>query len=471
MIEGPTFIMGGVMLMAMLAYPLRRWGILSTLAAGAIGIALTTISLYWPLDQVKLIGDRAILLNQPLAGLGYTLAITEAERPILATLGVIALATFVGTWIQRTTPISVPIGLIILTLWVGSVIVQPLTGALLALLVVSCLSVFIIQGDGSASTRAAFRQMWWPAIAFSLGMLAAWHAQEAAYQAGNVTHLQSAARLMGLALWLLLAPVPLHAPSVSLLTRTSPVMGAFLITGMQIATLHLVWTVSSTWPWLAEHIEVSRILALSGLVTLLWGALGALSAERVQRLWAYAALHDWGVFLLGFSLGAPLEWRIAAALFVGRLISLFLSAYGLAGLRARGIQDDWSSVHGQARRSLWTALGMMVGGLGLAGFPLTASFAPRWALIRTLLLTEPVWGLLVVAGQLGVALGYLRLLQVFWAPLAPGQRLGPRETTVTTILLIIGIGFSGVLGLIPQAANGIIYTVIGIITQSLRQVP
>ncbi len=471
MIEGPTLIMGGVMLAAVLAYPLRRWGFLSALTAGVVGVALAVISLYWPLNQVKLVGGRAVLLNQPLAGLGYTLAVTEAERSILAALGLIALAAFAGTWIQRTAPIFIPIGLIILALWVGSVIVRPPVGALPGLLTASCLSVFVIQGGGSTGTRAAFRQMWWPLIAFPLGMLAAWHAQEATYQAGDVTHLPSAARFMGLALLLLLAPVPLHAPSISLLTRASPVVGAFLITGMQLVTLHLVWAVFSTWPWLAEHVEVSRILALSGLVTLLWGALGAISAERVQRLWAYAALHDWGVLLLGFSLGAPLEWRMAAALFVGRAISLFLSAYGLASLRARARQDDWDSVRGQARRLLWTTLGIMVGGLGLAGFPLTALFAPRWALIQILLLTEPGWGLLVVAGQLGVALGYLRLLQVFWAPSAPGQHLAPRETAVTAVLLVIGVGFSGMLGIIPQATNSIVQTVIGIVTQSLRQMP
>ncbi|MCS7222589.1 MAG: proton-conducting transporter membrane subunit [Anaerolineae bacterium] len=471
MIEGPTLIMGGVMLAAVLAYPLRRWGILSTLTAGLIGVALVAVSLYWPLDQVRLIGGRAVLLGQPLTGLGYTLAVTEAERPILAALGLIALATFAGTWIQRAAPIFVPIGLIILALWMSSVIVQPPTGALSALLAASCLSVFVIQGGGSMGTRAAFRQMWWPLIAFSLGILAAWHAQEATYQTDDAMHIQLAARLIGLALLLLLAPVPLHAPSVSLLTRASPVVGAFLITGMQLATLHLVWTIFVTWPWLVEHIEVSRILAFSGLITLLWGALGALSAERVQRLWAYAALHDWGVLLLGFSLGAPLEWRMAAALFVGRAISLFLSAYGLASLRARAVQDDWDSVRGQARRSLWTTLGIMVGGLGLAGFPLTALFAPRWALIQILLLTEPRWGLLVVAGQLGVALGYLRLLQAFWATPVPGQRPAPRETPVTAALLAMGVALSGMLGMIPQITNGVVYTVIGIITQSLSPMP
>jgi len=111
----------------------------------------------------------------------------------------------------------------------------------------------------------------------------------------------------------------------------------------------------------------------------------------------------------------------------------------------------------------------MVGGLGLAGFPLTVSFGPRWTLIQTLLGTQPTWGLLIVVGQLGVVLGYLRLLQTFLAPLPPMQRLTPRERFTTIILLATGITLSGILALMPQAMDGIVQTVIGIVIRSSGQ--
>jgi formate hydrogenlyase subunit 3/multisubunit Na+/H+ antiporter MnhD subunit len=443
----------------------------------ATGVALLVISLRWPLDRVVLVGGRMVLFSRPLAGLGYILTVTEAERPVLAALGLVALAAFAGMTLQSPGRPFVPVGLLIVVLWVAAVTVRRPTGALAAMVTAGCLSVFVVQNEWSVSTRAAFRQMWWPLVAFPLAMIAAWHAQEATWRPGEVAHLQAAARLMGLALLVLLAPVPLHAPAVSLLAQAPPVVGAFLLVGAQAVLLHLTWTIFAGWPWLAEHVEVSRALALGGWATLLWGAMGAASAERVRHLWAYAALHDWGVWLLGFSLGAPLEWRMATALFVGRALSLFLSAYGIANLRSHVRQpvladspgDDWTAVRGQARRLPWTVLSIMVGGLGLAGFPLTASFGPRWALTQTLLGTEPTWGLLIVIGQLGVVLGYLRLLQVLLAPLPVAQRLVPRERFATIILLAVGVALSGVLALVPQAMDGIVQTVIGIVVQAPSQ--
>ncbi len=508
MIPGAGLILGGLTLASILMYSLRRWMAASALAGMTIGVALLAVSLRWPLDRVVLVGGRMVLFSRPLAGLGYTFVATEAERPVLAALGLVALAAFAGMGLQSPGQAFAPVGLLIVVLWVAAVTVQLPTGALAAVLVASCLSVFIIQAERSVPTRVAFRQMWWPLIAFPLAMIAAWHAQEASLRPGEVVHLQVAAWLMGLALLLLLAPVPLHAPVVSLLAQAPPVVGAFLLVGAQTVLLHLTWAVFASWPWLAEHVEVSRVLALGGLVTLLWGAMGAVSAGRVQHLWAYAALHDWGVLLLGFSLGAPLEWQMATALFMGRALSLFLSAYGIANLRSRVRQlvprapvplclatgqadhlgllradwtvspgdtladspeDDWTAIRGQVRRLPWTVLAIMVGGLGLAGFPLTASFGPRWTLIQTLLGTQPTWGLLIVVGQLGVVLGYLRLLQTFLAPLPPMQRLMPRERFITIILLAAGITLSGMLALMPQAMDGIIQTVISIMIRSSGQ--
>jgi formate hydrogenlyase subunit 3/multisubunit Na+/H+ antiporter MnhD subunit len=466
MITGPTLIIGGLALLALLLYPLRRWAAAVVVAGAAIGGVLTLIMVSFPLDRVVLIGERTVLLSQPVTFLGYALSVTEAERPVLVMMGIIALVACAGSWLQRSEAAFIPTGLLILALWIMIVTVRPPVGALPILAIASCLAVFTF----ARSPRAAFRQMWWPLIAYPLATIAAWHAVEANFQLDDITHMQTAARLMGLALLILLAPTPLHVPAVSLLAEAPPIVGAFLILGGELALLHLTWAVFAQWPWLVENVDVSRVLAIGGLTTLLWGAMGALSADRVQRLWAYAALHDWGVFLLGFSLGSPLEWRMATALFLSRAISIFLSAYGIASLRSRVPEDDWPSVQGRMRRLPWTALAIMVGGLGLAGFPLTASFAPRWALIQTLLLTEPAWALLIVAGQMGVALGYLQLLQVLLAPAAPGQRFVRREAPIGVALLGAGVLLSGILAIAPQLTDGTVQTIVGII-QSLSQAP
>ncbi len=458
MTAGPALILGGIVVLAALVYPLRAWMRLAAFVAAAAAFALAVWGLTLSLDEAITIGGRTIMLGEPLRGLGYTLAITELERPPFVMLSLIAAVSFIGMWLQQAERSFLSIGLILLALWMATIMVQPATGALSLLALASCLAAFALP----RAPRTAFRQLWWPLVAYPLGAIAAWHAQEAAFAVVDVEHLQIAARLMGLALLVLLAPIPLHAPAVSLLADAPPLIGAFLLLGSQVVVLHTIWSIFVEWSWMAQQIEVSRFLAIAGLATMLWGALGAMTADRVQRLWAYAALHDWGVLLLGLSLGAPLEWRTAAVFFVSRSVGVCLSAYGVASLRTRLPGDDWVAVQGQMRRLPWTALAILVGGLGLCGFPLTASFAARWGLSQTLLITEPVWALLIVAGQLGVALGYLHLLQAFLAPAPPEARPARRETIAGVVLLTFGVFFSGVLALAPQSTDGIVQTITGL---------
>ncbi len=471
MITGAGLILGGLTLMALLTYPLRRWAVICALAGVAVVIALLEISLRWPLDRVTLLWGRTVLLNQPLQGLGYTLAITEAERPVLVMLGVIALSAFVGAWLQTTESSFVPSGLAILALWAGAVIARPPIAGIAGLLIASCLAVFIVHTQHPASIRAAFRQLWWPLIAFLMALIASGQIQEAELHPDDFAYLQTAAWFLSISLLVLLAPTPLHGPAVSLFAHAPPLVAAFLTAGAQTVLLYLTWLIFSRWPWLAEYIELNRLLAAGGLVTLLWGGLGAMTAGRIPRLWAYAALHDWGVLLLGLGLGVPLEWQMATALFVGRALSLLLGAYGLASLQSRVAQAGWDAAQGIARRLPWTALAITVGGLGLAGFPLTASFGPRWTLIQILLRTRSTWGFLVIIGQLGVALGYLRLLQTFMAPLPRARRLLPREHLATVVLLAAGVLLSGFLALVPQTMDGIVQTVIEIVIQSSNYLP
>ncbi|MCD6289922.1 MAG: hypothetical protein J7M34_05410 [Anaerolineae bacterium] len=471
MITGAELIVGGLILTAILVYPLRRYLLISALIGAIAGGALILISTRWPLDRVVPVWGRVVLLGRPLVGLGFTWRITNASRSLLTVLGSIATVAFIGAGLNPPGRAFVPIGLVILALWVTAMIVSPLAGAFVALVAVSCLSVFLIQTGQRHTTRAAFRQLWWPLIAFALVTIAAWHIQEASFHPNDLSHLRTAAWLTGTALLLLLAPLPFHVPATSLLTDASPVVGAFLLTGTQVVTLYLTWTAFAKWPWLSQYIEAGRALSIAGLATLLWGAVEAATANRIQRLWAYAALYDWGVFLLGFSLGAPLEWRMATALFIARTLSLFLEAYGITILQARGTGDDWHGTEGILHRLPWVTLAIVVGGLGLAGFPLTASFGPRWALTQTLLSTRPVWGLLVVAGQLGVALGYLRLIQSATAPLPTEHRLVPRESTLEAALLVVGVAISGIIALAPQTLNGVVRAVISIVVQSPGRMP
>ncbi|GAB4569349.1 MAG: hypothetical protein Kow0047_22580 [Anaerolineae bacterium] len=464
-IPGVSVFLGACILLGLLMYPLRRWARLSW----GVGVASSALLIWtlsrWPLDRAFVLGGRTVLLNAPLEFADYRWALSPANRPVVLVVAWVMLMGFAGVWFHSPGRTFVPLGLVIAALWISGVTTAAVSWVTAALALVACLSVFIVQAGRPESTRPAVRQLWWPLVALPLLWLGGWYADEIALNPENMAYMRQASVVAGLGLLLLLAPVPFHVPTVTLLENAPPVVGAFLLLGGQTVVLYLVWLQTSLAPWMGEQLDISLYLAAVAIPTLLWGAAGAVTARRVRSLWAYSALHDWGVLLLGLSLGAPFDWATASSLLIGRMISVALSAYGIASLLAWAREDDWQAVQGLMHRRLWTTLAVMVGGLGLAGFPLTASFGPRWILVQTLLGTKTSWALWIVLGQIGVTIGYLRLLYALLSPASPRRWMVPRERWSTALLLSLGVAASGLLALAPQWMDGAIQTVIGIMLQ------
>jgi formate hydrogenlyase subunit 3/multisubunit Na+/H+ antiporter MnhD subunit len=75
----------------------------------------------------------------------------------------------------------------------------------------------------------------------------------------------------------------------------------------------------------------------------------------------------------------------------------------LALIRQRTSTDRFAALKGVARKVPIAALGLALGGLALAGFPLTASFATRWGISRAVLnMTQP----LESAAQGGITMSF-----------------------------------------------------------------
>lgn len=121
------------------------------------------------------------------------------------------------------------------------------------------------------------------------------------------------------------------------------------------------------------------------------GGLLAAAQRDFGRFFGYAALSDLGVLLLALSTGGSQGLSLTLLHLIGRSASITLFAMSLALIRHRAATDEFSALRGIARRLPIATLGLMLGGLALAGFPLTASFATRWGISRAIMnLTQPL---------------------------------------------------------------------------------
>jgi hydrogenase-4 component B len=155
-------------------------------------------------------------------------------------------------------------------------------------------------------------------------------------------------------------------------------------------------------------------MLLLGAITALLGIAHATVQNRLNRVIAYSSVENSGLIVVGFGValtGAAVHDQrlIATGLLAATLQMvahtaakslLFTSA---AGIEAAAGSDDLEQLRGMARRTPWSAVGLSVGSLTLAGLPLTAGFVSEWFLLESLMQQFRVPGLgyrlvLAVAG-------------------------------------------------------------------------
>jgi len=141
---------------------------------------------------------------------------------------------------------------------------------------------------------------------------------------------------------------------------------------------------------------LAGILLLLGGLSALLGIAHAAVQNRLSRVIAYSSVENSGLIITGFGValtGSTVgnQRLVAIGLLAATLQMithtaakslLFSSA---AGLEAVAGGDDLEVLRGTARRAPWSATGLAVGSLTLAGLPPTAGFVSEWFLLESLM--------------------------------------------------------------------------------------
>ncbi len=202
-----------------------------------------------------------------------------------------------------------------------------------------------------------------------------------------------------------------------------------------------------TWDW-------QPVLGAVAVLTMMLGAILAVTQTDIKRLLAYSWIANAGYVLVAFV--APGQVGTAATMF-------YLVAYGFSVLGAFAVitlvrdTDNGEAPH----LSRWAGLGRrspVVAGvftllmLALAGIPLTAGFTAKFAVFSAALTSGHTW--LVITGVLSsliIAFPYLRVVVMMWLsePGAGTARMA-RPGVLTGAAVAIGALATLALGVAPQ---------------------
>lgn len=198
--------------------------------------------------------------------------------------------------------------------------------------------------------------------------------------------------------------------------------------------------------------DFTPVLGVVAVLTMLVGAVFAVTQTDIKRLLAYSSIANAGYLLVGVL--APGANGLSGTMF-------YLVAYGFAVLAAFAVvtlvrDADGEATHlsrwaGLGRRSpLYAAVFTFIL-LAFAGIPLTSGFTSKFAVFGPALEGGQVW--LVIAGVLTsmvLAFPYLRVVVMMWLS-EPGEST-PTVTVpggLTSAALVIGVIATLVLGVAP----------------------
>jgi formate hydrogenlyase subunit 3/multisubunit Na+/H+ antiporter MnhD subunit len=478
MIAGPLFLMVLPLALAPVVYLLRRWVLLAASLASATALIVASLCLGLPLDRPVSVFGLEVALGQPMVVLGREFALELAGGFTLGFVCLIATIAFLFAWRISQGGLFLPLGLIILSLLSAAVMIRHFVFAVLFLWVASIIVIFIIQGDrqgpslrlGSVQAtglragpgRGALRYLVMVSLAVPPLLVTPWLIDLQAVNPDNLALLRYATVLLAIGFAILLAVVPFHSWVSAVAADAPPVVAAFVLTVTNAVVILLMLNLLQSYPWLSEDPQVFSLLRLGGLLMAALGGLLAFAQRDFGHLMGYAVLSDTGCTLVALGVASPTALTAALLQVAHRSVGLMLTAMGLAVVRQRAGSgsfanpstalrqaQDTSSGHrlgGVARRLPLSTAGLILGGLSLAGMPLTAGFPGRWTIYR--LLSAPDLALVLLLSGAGVAFGYLRGLSTLLKPST--EPTVKREPLIASLIILGMIILCLWLGLRPQ---------------------
>ena len=456
MIAGPVALVLLPLALAVVAYFLMRW---KTLAAGpsvctAVAVAIGVLVL--PLDQPVGFGaDRQLALGQVVSLYGRELVLEGADRTRIAFLFITAAVLFMLAWRFGSQRLIFPVGLGLLSAWSAALLVQPRIYASLLVEIAAAVSVLVLQHEGQSPTRGGVRYLAFSMLALPGLLVTHWLLERFVITPNDTALLDMATALLALSFAFLLGVVPFHTWVPAITSDGAPLGGVFVLTVGNGVIWFLLLDFLETYPWLSDHPRFGPLLLGIGLVMVLVGGVLAVAQRRLGRLIGYAALIDSGCALMALGLNSRLGVTLVFLSLLMRPLGLMLMASGLSGVWARDRDDSLDALEGRGWRAPWSTAALVVGGLSLAGWPLGAGFAWRWAFMRALASSDPSAAFLALLAGAAVMIGVWRGVAALMRRPRTAEGLvatfsvsSENPLTVAVVLLAI-LGCVG-LGLFPQ---------------------
>jgi len=285
-------------------------------------------------------------------------------------------------------------------------------------------------------------------------LIASWALEQRAASPENVTLATVSGLTLTLGYALQLAIVPFHVWILPLHRQGRPLAITTLGVVYAIVALLRLHSLFQTSMWLGGSEFFAALLFGGGIITYLGGCVMAAPQRSYSGVLGYAALADFGLVLMGVAAGTALAAARATLHLAYRGLAIVAMSMGIATVRHLRGDDAVGSLRGAFRQAPMSFLGIIVGGLSLAGFPGTAGFTTRLSLYESLTAHHSTLLIAMVICGLGPLWGFMRCFTAALSPsLEPLDRHEPWFAGAFAALVGLALGILGFLPSILESAS------------------
>ena len=425
------------------------------MVGGVTAIILTVTALLVPIDEALGFGSFSLKVASSFQILGRNLTLIPPKRLCLQFYSELPHCGFLAAESAGVAKRLTPFGLIIISLLVASIAVQPFLYAALLIELSVLVAVPLFSPADQTPSRGVIRFLTYQTLGMPFILVAGWLSAGVEASPGDLALTIQSTMMLGLGFAFLFAVFPLYNWMPLLMEESSPYVIGFLLWLLPTITSILGMNFLDRYAWLRTSAQVMSALRVAGLLMVVSGGIWTAFQRHLGRMMAFAAVAETGFILLALSLDPTTGLPIVFLLLIPHGLGLAVWALSLSVLDSNTGSLRFSAVQGMARIYPLATTGLILSALSTAGFPLLAGFPPRLALWNGLAQQSLSAGFWFLIGILGLAAGAIRMLAIM---VIADEKIiwTSKESWAQRSLLGIGVIGLFILGLFPQIANPIL---------------
>jgi NADH-quinone oxidoreductase subunit N len=409
---------------------------------------IAAFSLWAPIDEPMTLLGISVKLSSSWGVLGRSFILDESNRAAVSYLFMAGAIVFGGAWMARPARGFFFVGLASLGTVVASLLIRPFLFAAVFLELTAMGAVLLIVSPEYPARRGGLRLLVLYTLAMLAILLAGWMVESVGVTSATPDLALRATVLLALGFAVLMTVPPFHIWLPAASRDSNPYAFAFVTIILQSAGLFFMLQFLDNYAWLREVDLLYPGMRLIGTAMVWLGGLWALAERSFSKVMAYALLTDFGVMLIAVGIGSPEGFRLALSLTWVREVSLIVMALGTTYLLEGVREGDNEGLKGVAYLKPWAVASSLIGLLSVAGFPLTAGFPGRWALLTTLSPSDILASSSVLIASLFLGATAIRWARLFLERSDPKDI--PRLRIIERLFVGGGIALCFVLGIFPQ---------------------